>query len=81
MPNKYAHFSRQAQQASHRLRSCENKKPFNTKEEAAKTGNKAYKCRYCQKWHTSGSQARFINTMVKRHDSRISKNPPPTSGG
>jgi flagellum-specific peptidoglycan hydrolase FlgJ len=66
MTNKYARQSKEAQKKRHKERSCENKKTYDTQEEAAQTGNSTYHCPYCKKWHTSGARQSFINSMLKR---------------
>lgn len=66
MANKYAHLAKEANKKRHKEKSCENKRAYDTQEEAATTGNSTYHCPYCKKWHTSAARQTFINRMVKR---------------
>lgn len=66
MANKYADLAKEARKERDRTKSCENKKKYASKAEAATTGNKTYKCRYCDGWHTSAARQTFINRLCNR---------------
>lgn len=58
--NKYASQSRKAQRSRIRARSCENKKAFESADEARQKGQDIYKCRHCGKWHRTGQLASLL---------------------
>lgn len=65
--NKYAHLASQARAS----RVCEAKKAFETEEAALKTGNAAYKCHACGKWHTTTRMkklVKFVNGFARYHN-------------
>lgn len=65
--NKYAHLASQARSS----RTCEAKKPFDTEEAALKTGNSAYKCHACGKWHTTTrlkKLVKFVKGFAQHHN-------------
>lgn len=67
---KYAELSRKAQRERRLRRSCRDKRPYNTVEEARATGNDAYLCKHCRKFHTTGALARTI-ALARRHKRRL----------
>lgn len=64
--NKYKEESKKAQAAARRLRACESKRAYDTEEEAYQKGQTTYRCRYCGKWHRSGSFTTLVRTLENR---------------
>jgi len=58
--DKYKDQKEQIHEQIRREKMCLNKLTFNTKEEAFLKGQRVYKCKFCEKWHRSGQQAKFI---------------------
>lgn len=71
--NKYKRESRQAQAAARKLRACESKVAYDTEQEAYQKGQTVYHCRYCGKWHRSGSFTKLVRTVQKISDRRRGK--------
>jgi Zn-finger protein len=45
---------------------CESKKPFPNREAAAQQhGNDVYQCKFCSKWHRTGSAAMLANGLTR----------------
>lgn len=62
--NKYSHLQRAIQQGRRKARMCANKKAFDSEGDARQKGQRHYQCPYCNKWHRSGSLAKFIAAMT-----------------
>ena len=74
--NKYAAESRKARAGVRRLFACDRKVAFETEAEAVQPGQLHYHCRYCGKWHRSGSavrQAKVAAAIARRQQDRKAK--------
>lgn len=60
--NKYKSQSRKARKAAMKMRGCDGKAAFPSKDAAFQKGQRSYKCQFCGQWHRSGS---FL-TVVKK---------------
>ena len=67
--NKYEEQSKKAQKARVKWRTCERKKAYDSEKEAEIKNQTTYRCRYCGKWHRSGSLTRLINRLKKHEKS------------
>lgn len=66
MANKYAKESAEAQALRRKERTCDNKRAFDTYQEAFQKNQKIYQCPYCNKWHRSGSFMKLVRTLQHR---------------
>lgn len=66
MANKYKGMSQVA--AYRRWRACDRKVAYNTEEEAFQKGQAVYRCRYCGKFHRSGSLATLVAVVGRHHE-------------
>lgn len=74
--NKYAAESRRARAAVRRLFACDRKRAYETEAAAMQPGQMHYQCRYCGKWHRSGSavrQAKIAAAIQGRQRDRKAK--------
>lgn len=61
--NKYKRLAKKSREMTIKAQSCDRKKKFNNKSEAElNKGQDVYLCRFCGKWHRSGSIGR---TLIK----------------
>lgn len=63
MTNKYEDFSQKAREQRKKQNMCLKKRPYNTEAKATKTGQDAYKCPICDKWHRTGAFNKFLNKV------------------
>lgn len=66
--NKYKSESRKARKANARLHACERKVAYDTAEAAYQKGQESYRCKYCGKWHRSGSFSKLLSKVKKIAD-------------
>ena len=66
--NKYISFSKSAKEERKRKKSCDSKTKFDSPQEAYQKGQTFYLCKYCGKYHRSGSLSRLIAFVRKRDD-------------
>jgi hypothetical protein len=73
MANKYDKESKKAQRKARKAHGksvCEKKKAYETREEAHQKGQEVYKCKFCKKWHRSGSLINLLAKTKKRAERR-----------
>jgi hypothetical protein len=69
MANKYDKQSKAAQRKARKAHGksvCEKKKSYETREEAHQKGQEVYKCKFCKKWHRSGSLISLLSKAKKK---------------
>jgi hypothetical protein len=67
MSNKYADKAKTARAARRRHNHCTRKVAYETEGDAYQKGQVTYQCRYCGKFHRSGSLADMTSYLRKRN--------------
>lgn len=57
--------------ALRKWKTCDRKKAYDTREAAFQKGQEVYQCRYCGKFHRSGSLSKLIATVRRPAPKKI----------